>query len=781
MQLSKAARKVTLSVSEFSEFRVGMPAQHMYREGIWRAQLGTAWHSKLQAQVTAQTPEARFEVPITGHYSYQGWTFAIRGRIDQVIEMEDHCLLREVKTTSLALPIPAEEVRQKYPHYFSQIATYLTLAALHSDYQHKAIRGELCFVDITHGMVQNISVDEGYQRDFQARLDAWVPFLEDMWQNKARIQSLDFKPAFPSPRPGQPEAQENLHAAINHSKTVLFEAPTGFGKTGAVLEFALHELKNGRYQRAIYLTGKSTGQLQAIRQIKNMVVDEGALRYFQLRNKREHANRCNLPGCDASKSCKASLCHDNITTPLDSNDIFAQGTLTLEQLGLLSTSTRICPYELSRLALGFAELWFCDYNYVFAPENQGILFNQPGFSPAHTLLIIDEAHNLPTRVQDVYSALETHDEASMIEAELFNQSLPPQFRTAWVQWMQFLASIQPCDELNLKLSYELIEYLDDLVQLLNHTPIDYDQLTSFTSDKLFGLYRLHAIVHNDAIETLLWSAKPGQLRITCLNAAAETSRQIEPFATTILMSATLSPTDLFLQKTGLLPDYTPVVKAHTPWRDKAYTVAIDTRIDTRLKTRASHYTTTTDTILELTNHTTAPVVVFFPSYRYAETIETYLKAANPYTQTCMQPRAIDLNGQMRFVEESLLTAHVLLFVLGSSFSESIDHLGGKIEYAMVVGPALPEVNPIQKAYLKSYTHLGQTQAFQRTYQIPAMQKINQALGRLVRAPGQQARVLLHCRRFADPSYLQLLNPEYQQCTPINTQDKLTAWLGNMEN
>ena len=69
---------------------------------------------------------------------------------------------------------------------------------------------------------------------------------------------------------------------------------------------------------------------------------------------------------------------------------------------------------------------------------------------------------------------------------------------------------------------------------------------------------------------------------------------------------------------------------------------------------------------------------------------------------------------------------------------------------MVVGPALPEVNPVQRAKLAAFEELGRDAAFDRVYRIPGMQKVNQALGRLVRAPGQRARVLLHCRRFAEP-------------------------------
>jgi Rad3-related DNA helicase len=58
-----------------------------------------------------------------------------------------------------------------------------------------------------------------------------------------------------------------------------------------------------------------------------------------------------------------------------------------------------------------------------------------------------------------------------------------------------------------------------------------------------------------------------------------------------------------------------------------------------------------------------------------------------------------------------------------------------------------------------------------------MQKVNQAIGRLVRAPGQSATVLLHCRRFAEPAFDSLLDPAYRQDTTLATDDDLGAWLG----
>jgi Rad3-related DNA helicase len=226
-----------------------------------------------------------------------------------------------------------------------------------------------------------------------------------------------------------------------------------------------------------------------------------------------------------------------------------------------------------------------------------------------------------------------------------------------------------------------------------------------------------------------------------------------------------------------------LLHAAAPWRDRAYSVGVDTRADTTFQHRTRCFDVTAATVAalhEAARRTAArSIVAFFPSYAYAESIIRSLDPAAAL-QVALQPRATDLAAQAAWVETSLAQADALFLVLGSSFAESIDLLGGRVTYAMVVGPALPEVNAIQRSRLAGLesTGLSRSAAFRRVYQIPGMQKVNQALGRLVRAPGQQARVLLHCRRFADPSYSTLLSPEYQHGTLIGGDGDLAAWLEN---
>ena len=59
-----------------------------------------------------------------------------------------------------------------------------------------------------------------------------------------------------------------------------------------LLEFALDQLRSRHFDRALYLTGKSTGQLQVLRTLAEMTADGAAggtpVAAWQVRNKAEH-------------------------------------------------------------------------------------------------------------------------------------------------------------------------------------------------------------------------------------------------------------------------------------------------------------------------------------------------------------------------------------------------------------------------------------------------------------------------------------------------------------
>lgn len=903
----------------------------------WHAQLRRRTEEEMREKNQGMMrADAAFEVPLMLPRLHRGWTFTLSGRIDQLVTLfalspaqggarapAVSVIIREIKTVAGPLPASEEILRTEYPEYFLQVIAYLALfrtsrqltvpqvsdpPAADNDLQPAhglgandaaALWAELFFVELGTGITQTVKLTADDEHSFIAQLERLVDFLNLQLRARERLRGLQFRPAFAVLRHGQEIVQDDLLAAFGENNTrpatdtakshqpgapeaaphppttLLFEAPTGYGKTGVLLEFALGRLRAGRFARLLYLTGKSTGQLQVMRTLAAMTAPEAsparqgpsstaspvAVAAWQVRPKSEHCVNavfhCVRDACPyladlPSRWTKAGLArfYRIEGQPRDINSLRAAGRDAL-----------VCPYEITRTALPFNDVWIGDYNYVFSPDNRGVFFERPGFNPSETLLIIDEAHNLPSRVADAHSHTARAGDAEVVLAELHRIHAPATLVLAWEHWTRLLSGLRHTKGLDLATEDDVRDAIGRLADLIGTTALDYAALGPVIADQLWRIPSLRDWLdgafnalpsqqpdreeQRAPIPTLLWCPRAAELHFTCLDAAARIGRTLRAFGGVILASATLQPTEVFAANCGLdeSPPEQPqpgavgppaalgrlsrrdrkalraltsgaallkleearegahprFLRAPAPWRDQAYTVGIDTRVDTSFQHRTHFFGVTAASIAALRDaalnrdaagdgnavspqlSALAPrsIAVFFPSYAYAETIVRALEAGGFNMKVALQPRSADLAAQASWVETALMESDALFLVLGSSFAESIDLLGGRIIYAMVVGPALPEVNAIQRSRLAGMeaAGLGRTAAFRRVYQIPGMQKVNQALGRLVRAPGQHARVLLHCRRFAEESYASLLSSEYQNGTRIANDEDLSNWLG----
>ncbi|WP_342750975.1 helicase [Termitidicoccus mucosus] len=951
-------RTASLSVGEFADFTLGPRDALGGPAGLWRAQLGTHWHNQLRDHAASDHPGARFEVPVTGKIFHRGWTLTLTGRIDQILpdaaaggevagdkgqvarnETRDGdahasavpraATLREIKTVTRALPADESELRADYPAYFVQIAAYVELlrrpadeATADSGDAHlsrpstprassSSLRGELHFVEVASGLAQTVPLAPADDNRFRAQLERVTEFLDLRHRARERLRHLRFRPPFPTLRPGQETTQADLAAALAAHPIVFFEAPTGFGKTGALLHLALGQLRAGRFDRVLYLTSKATGQLQVMRTLRDMtessppfnaecetpsatsapagdavsagaVAPHSAIRNPQsafppapvtawlVRPKREHCihhtYHCTRDACPYLSELETRWARSGLARFY----LLENEPRDLAALRAAGREASICPYEITRAALPFNDLWIGDYNYVFSPAHNRVFLDQPTFDPARTLLLIDEAHNLPSRVADVYSHALDADTAAAVSAWLHRTRAPAALANAWDHLSHYLSRLPRADSLSLADEDDARHLLETLAPLITGTPLDTEQIPADIAEHLWQIPALADELARIDLPRLWWSPRHAALVITCLDPAPVIGPALRQFGAVILASATLSPADVFAETCGLLeegglrktdceivqkaphpadiashpsvasapsvplPFPSPSasaagaaapniqnrlgsltkrdtkklfaqlttgakllhaaetrhalapchVRAATPWRDRAYDIAIDLRADTTYQQRARHAPLTAAAIAALCAASpSAPVAIFFPSYAYAEHIKTALDSANSAFRTphsaFLQPRLPDLAAQNAWLENALADhpGGALFLVLGSSFAEGIDLLGGRITHAMVVGPALPEVNPVQRARLAEHTRvLGREAAARRVYQIPGIQKVNQALGRLVRAPGQRVRALLHCRRFAEPGYHELLAPDYQTTRHLATDDDLAAWL-----
>jgi len=774
MQIDAVQRSVHLSVREFALFR-NLPKSESRTHSPWRATVGQQWHKTSEEELRQLNPEAQFEVSIKADIQHRDWTFKLQGRVDQILPVGEALCIREVKTVRKPLPAALDELLDQHPDYFAQAASYLAMAKLLPEYSEEALTAELLFIDIETGAAQIVPLEEELQERFDDQLNTWIPFLEDRRLSRLRLTGARIRPAFGQLREGQSELFKTLNESSLKAKTVLLEAPTGFGKTGIILEHALQQLKAGVYERCIYLTSKATGQIETIRQLQSMVGDQ--VRYIQMRNRKEHMIVSEAHTCTGDRRCEDGLVQRWFEAGIYPPKLLAKGTLTLDEAKVVGAQTGICPYSLTKVCLPYAEFWVGDSNYVFSPSSQGVFLDQHGFEAKKTLLIVDEAHNLPSRTADSLSVeLQSGDLLFALE-ELRSAGANRRLLAVGDEIIRFIEELRIEEKLNANESYELLDLCEDFSKQLAELQIDYGRCAPFALELVWRIPDLVHRLNQPSNEWFHWSPSLGRVCATCLDAGKWINQCIQSFGGSIMMSATISPVENFQTQCGLNQGQTTVAIGHAPWRESAYEVAVDCRVDTRFKKRERYYECTAKTVCSLISANPGePVAVFFASYQYAENIRTYLEAIDPSARILLQPRGVDLVEQEDFIDRGLLTADALFLILGSSYAEGVDKLGGNVSIVMVVGPALPEVNPVQQARMDAHTALTRDEQFRDVYILPAMQRIHQALGRTVRAPEHKARVLLHCKRYAELAYRSALAEEYQTAHEIYHDSDLLKWL-----
>jgi Rad3-related DNA helicase len=422
-----------------------------------------------------------------------------------------------------------------------------------------------------------------------------------------------------------------------------------------------------------------------------------------------------------------------------------------------------------------ADVVICDYNYLFSPAQRPALELLPGWFESDHVLIVDEAHNLPERVAECLSLSANATVVEDAANELAEAQAPRQWIDALLAWSAFLQRLPKADAVDPDDRLEASGHADRFIVLAAEHPLDIDTLPERAARVAMNAVLWQARLEGMDAGWLLWSPDASTLNLDCLTAAKTIGERLQQQAHTLLLTGTPGPRGALAADCGLEPENLVRIDALAPWRHEAYRVAIDGRVDTRFKTREQHHAKTAETLAQLAE-AEGPVAAFFPSYKYAESVAAVLKATNPRALIATQPRGLRPDGMSRFLDQSLQPGSILCLIVGGALGEGIDLLGGRIGTAVVIGPALPEVNALQEARRKMFEQAGAEDPFALAYVRPGMRKVNQALGRLVRAPGQRARVLLHCRRFGAETYRAALSPEYGDPEVLVDDESFMSWL-----
>ena len=192
----------------------------------------------------------------------------------------------------------------------------------------------------------------------------------------------------PAPRHGQEEAaararrRRPARAVRDPSR-----GPTGFGKTGVLLERALGELRDGRLRAGPVPDGQVDRPAPGGRDAAH---DDGAGSGPRRRRSGRGVARAEQVG--ALRQLRLPVRAGGLRLPGRRREALAGeralAVLPLEgqprdlaSLRSAGVGARICPYEITRAALAFNDVWIGDYNYVFSPESRGALLRAARIRP----------------------------------------------------------------------------------------------------------------------------------------------------------------------------------------------------------------------------------------------------------------------------------------------------------------------------------------------------------------------------------------------------------------
>lgn len=595
---------------------------------------------------------------------------------------------------------------------------------------------------------------------------------------------------FKKVRKGQSEFMNDVAFAIENKKILLAHAPTGIGKTVSVLAPAVeYALKNNKV--VLFLTSKQSQHKIVIETLKKMrkvseinVVD---IISKQAMCPREIAFE---PPAVFSDFChfdqKAGKCSYFTADTGAFKEKIKGKILHVEEFKKLCSDEGVCPHKCALELMSTANVIVCDYNYLFTDIFDSV-FSMIKRPLSDFIVIVDEAHNLPTRLIDYLSGELNLDilNGARREMQAINRKDLSQILEKMIN---FFENQPKCKEKNVSKEF----LIDELNKILKEslTPMNFEDLLKElekASEKVVEQKVAEEYSKTNKLKGFFegWNTSFSCSRIfsfeespklfyKLLDPSSLSSEILSNVHSAILMSGTFSPPEMYGDILGI-PKERAIFKIYSSYFPQENRLVVVTKGLTSLYSQrgkdmfyaiAEKITNISKIIIEKTGQS---VAVFFPSYFFLNEVEKYIDN-NIKSRLLVESRHMrksdkeNLYNQMKF-----FSGKVLFGVIGGSLSEGFDYENNLLKGVIVVGlplnpPSLFEKN-FQEYYIKKF---GRQKGilYSRTY--PAINKAVQASGRAIRSETDRAIIVLMDYRYILPEYKHCLPPEWN----IKSSDKV---------
>lgn len=812
-------QQIRLAVRQLVEFLLQTGDIDSRFAGFDRANEGARIHRKLQKQAGESYQP---EVFLSGSREVDGIRCTVEGRADGIFtDSEGRTVIDEIKTTG----VPSGEISAELNFcHWAQGMVYASLYAAQQDLPEAAVR--LTYYQIDDDKIfyftRHFSRDE-LEDFFLGLLRQYAPWARRQldWDaaRAASLQAMRFP--YASYRPGQRALAGEVYRACKTGREAgkggfrLFcQAPTGTGKTMSALFPSLKAMGEGTGEKLFYFTARTTARAAAegavvlLRQTNPGLV----FRSVTLTAKEKVClakNEAGRPVCMPEACPYARGYYDRRKEALAAL-LDGGGQLDRPAIEAAARQFTVCPFELGLDLSDWADLVIGDYNYLFDPTvHLRRFFELAG----DWIFLIDEAHNLPDRAREMYSA--SFAKSSITEAkrallrgknalkghllradrELLAlrravEALAPRRRaeagpeTAPAseppQAEQLVFFDQPpaakktapspalpeplyaqdgtvfFRELPPAVVRPLYSLLPPLQDWLEHNPDDpaHEQLLELYFS-LHDLLRTADRYDEHSVTQLTARGSELTIRLLCLDPSAFVDESLACGRTSVLFSATLIPPAYYKKVLGC--GGARAVALESPFPPGNLGLYCLPGISTRYRHREASVGPISDALAALAQSKVGNYLAFFPSYAYLRQVWADFTARYPGIRTIAQESGLDEAGRAAFLARFAPDpAETLLGfgVLGGVFGEGVDLVGSRLIGCAIVGVGLPQVSPRQEM-LRRYFDEKDGSGFDCAYRFPGMNKVLQAAGRVIRTEHDRGVVLLLDDRFAQEGYRRL--------------------------
>lgn len=761
-------KKVYLAVTDFAlpvPRRGSIDALSGYGRGT---QLGLEIHQKVQKERAEEHKSYEAEVAVSQEFTREGYTFVVGGRIDGLFRKKKP-KIEEIKTTFNIRELAKRLRKGEDEHpYCLQLKTYGYIHWLQHQ-EEPALSFHLVSTRNfeTEDLELSFSVSE-YETWLELRLAELVEEAKAAEKRAARRRkaaaSLAFP--FPKPRPGQLELIATIEEGMKEEQRMLLQAPTGLGKTVGVLYPTLKEAM-GRGQRVVYVTPKNSQHAVAEEAIAKLQ-DQGAkIKSLTITAKSKICFKneplCNPEYCEYARDHYTKVAEHKVVEQLAKKK-----KLSFRVFREMGKKYEVCPFEIQLDAAAEAETVICDYNYVFAPRSSFTRLAAGGLDQeGKPNLVIDEAHNLPSRAMDYYSPQLSSAALDKMRDEL--KALPERFRADGQELLdrclELIARCQPglglraakiappadlFHEMEEDLRGFLTRYLESDVEIKPRDVVL--RFCFYWSGFTAALEFVEGGKRPEFFTTYHPHPSGGTVKITCCDASEMLKNAYDEYDQVVGFSATLKPFEYYRRLTGLEESNLKTAEFSSPFPRGRRKLLIIPQISSKYSERAKNYPKIAETIHRIAACKPGNYLAFFPSFDFMDKVLEQFRAP-PGFRLRRQERYMKAEATEALLDEMRAReAPTIVFaVQGGVLSEGVDYPGDMVIGAFVVGPPLP-IFDLEREEMRAYYEKNYAAGFDYAYTYPAMAKAVQAAGRVIRSETDRGIIVLMDNRFVQPSY-----------------------------